>query len=84
MSWIEISGLINIVLALVAIFQLIDKRSKNKWLENTFYSLREMSERASLLSERQAVKQKSEDLISVIDGAIRTIDGSKRNKEKKQ
>ena len=82
MTFSEISGVLNIVLALIAVFQWIDKRSKNKWLENTFYSLREMSERASLLSEKQAVKQKSDDLISVIDGAIRTIDGSKRKSNK--
>ena len=82
MNWSEISGFFNIVFTLVIVFQWLDKRSKNKWLENTFYSLREMSERASLLSEKQAVRQKSDDLISVIDAAIRTIDGSKRRVNK--
>ena len=43
-----------------------------------------MSERASSLSEKEAVKQKSADLISVIDGVIRTIDGSKREKNQIQ
>lgn len=78
----QIFGVLNVILTLIVAFQFLDKRSKNKWLENTFYSLREMSERASFLSGKQAVKQKSEDLISVIDGAIRTIDGSKLKKNK--
>ena len=76
----EILTIITIILALIGIFQWIDRRSKKKWLENTLIALREMSERAALLSDKQAVKQKSEDLISVINGAIRTIDGSKSKK----
>ncbi len=81
MNWTNLSGIINVILSLLVIFQLLDRRSKNKWLENTFHALREMSERAAVLSDKQAVKQKSDDLISVIDGAIRTIDGSTRSIE---
>lgn len=81
MNWTTFSGIINVVLSLLVIFQLIDRRSKNRWLENTFHALREMSKRTAVLSDKQAVKQKSDDLISVIDGAIRTIDGSKRSIE---
>lgn len=78
MNWISTFGVINVILTLIVLFQWLDRRSKNRWLENTFHALREMSKRAATLSDKQAVKQKSDDLISVIDGAIRTIDGSKK------
>lgn len=76
MDWKEISGILNIVLTLTVIFQWIDRRTRQKWLENTLYALHEMSKRVADLSERQAIKQKSEDLLSVIRHAIKTIDGS--------
>ncbi len=84
MTFNQISTIFNVILSLIVIFQWIDKRSKNKWLENTFYALREMSERAASLSEKEAVKQKSDDLISVINGAIRTIDDNQKKQINKK
>lgn len=68
------SGVLNIILAMIVIFQWFDRRSKGKWLENSLFAMKEMSERLESLDSKEAIKQKSSDSISVINAAIKTLD----------
>ncbi len=71
----------NIILSLVVVFQWIDKRSKEKWLEYNLGALKEMSLRLTAISTSESIQQKSLDIVSVIDASILTMtDESKKEK----
>ena len=71
------SGTFNIILSLIVIFQFIDRRSSGKWLENSLVALRDMAKRLPKSNGKLAIKQKSDDLISVINAAIHTLNGGR-------
>ncbi|MFH0805556.1 MAG: hypothetical protein V1901_01535 [Patescibacteria group bacterium] len=73
----EHSGTFNIIFSLIIIFQLFDRRSKGRWLENSLGALRDMSKRLPQSSGKSGIEQKSADLISVINAAILTLNGGR-------
>lgn len=76
MSKLEfILTLISIVLALVNAFQWFDRRSRNKALQSFLEAIHDISKRLEDVSDRIAIKQKSQDICSVVNAAIVTVGG---------
>lgn len=67
--------LTSIVLGLVNIFQWFDKRSKNKALQSFLEAIHDISKRLEDVSDRIAIRQKSQDICSVVNAAIVTVGG---------
>lgn len=79
--WITISVIVPTILALVNIFQWFDKRSKNKALQSFLEAIHDMAKRLEYLDKGAEVKQKSQDICSVVNAAIVTVSGRPKKKK---
>jgi len=70
-----IFAVITTILTLVNIFQWFDRRSKNKALQNFLEAIHDISKRLEDLEGETAIKQKSQDICSVVNAAIVTVGG---------
>jgi len=69
----------SIVLALINAFQWFDKRSQHKALQSFLEAIHDIAKRLEDVSDRIAIKQKSQDICSVVNAAIITVGGYKKN-----
>lgn len=67
--------LVSMILGLVNVFQWFDKRSKNKALQSFLEAIHDISKRLEDVSDRIAIRQKSQDICSVVNAAIVTVGG---------
>lgn len=75
--------LVTTVLALINIFQWFDRRSQHKALQSFLEAIHDIAKRLEDVSDRIAIKQKSQDICSVVNAAIVTVGGYKKNILKK-
>ncbi|QQG46544.1 MAG: hypothetical protein HYY55_01720 [Candidatus Niyogibacteria bacterium] len=71
-------AVITTVLTLANIFQWFDHRSKNKALQSFLEAIHDISKRLEGVSDGPTIKQKSQDICSVVNAAIVTVGGYKK------
>ena len=76
MDWNIIFAIITTILTLLNIFQWFDGRSKNKALQSFLEAIHDISKRLGDLGN-DIIKQKSQDICSVVNAAIVTVGGYK-------
>jgi hypothetical protein len=72
----NISGTVNVVLSLIVAFQWLDRRSKNKAIENFVSATSKNAERLrKILPGNKMVTQKSLDICENLKAILNTING---------
>ncbi|MDP3052308.1 MAG: hypothetical protein Q8N42_02250 [bacterium] len=74
-----ILAVIGTTLTLANVFQWFDRRSKNKALQSFLEAIHDMAKRLEEVDSGSVIKQKSQDLCSVVNAAIVTVGGSNKS-----
>lgn len=74
-----IIAVITTFLALINVFQLFDRRSKNKALQSFLEAIHDIAKRLEEIDGNPAIKQKSQDICSVVNAVIVTVGGGKKS-----
>ena len=83
MDWTTASGVLNIILGLIAIFQWWDRRTKNRAIENFVAATMIITERMRELKDK-AIGQKAEDIHTNLLAIQKTVQGELLNVVEKE
>jgi hypothetical protein len=78
-SFQTIIAVITTFLALINVFQWFDRRSNNKALQSFLEAIHDIAKRLEEIDGDLAIKQKFQDICSVVNAAIVTVGGGKKS-----